>query len=684
MLGPRSIPQRLIFSLLLLLLSDTLAYAKESSPWLELHSTHYTVITDAGEKRGQEVALRFEQMRAVFANLLGRDRLNQPVPITILALKNDKSYYQAAPLQDGQPINAPGFFVPGEDQDYFVLNLFEPDAWRAVAHDFAHMYLDDNYPPAQAWFDEGLAEYFSSIRIDDKTVQMGSDPELSPSVRQDLLQNQQVNHAPKSLTELLGAQVWMSIPDLFTMKHDTSGFKEGTHHTLFYAESWMVIHYLIHEKKLPETGTYLGLVMGQQLPIDEAMQKAYGMSPDQFEQAVKNYFHSLGALQDALADARAKTVDPSNPTNNAQINSFPVPIGAGDSAIISNNLSEDDAQAIYADVQVRLPDRREVGRRELQRLATTPVAPPPAPKFPRIGHSDEQQTITNAVGNEIAHRSLAWDDIAHAQFDEALTELGDSATLKQNDMWIRYYLSVLKYHVAVAKHSDIQGLANMMQDLRAVLDWYPEFADAYDLLAIARNAGGIPREAMLSERAALQLSPRNQVYQYHMAEIYISAKNWDAATALLQKLQSSNNPEVAAKSKERLSELASQKKYGIAAVLGNSPKLEPQKSPFDVLDQDAAKRAAAENGSQEETIADERATRFLRGQLVSVDCSHPPAAILKVTGNGLTLKLRSADYKSMVVIGADEFSCDWRDRRVDVNYKSSGGDEGDLVSLEVH
>src|SRR5277367_5368355 len=67
-------------------------------PWLELHSAHFTVITDAGEKKGREVALRFEQMRAVFGTLLGKERLVQALPLTILALRNDKPYYQLAPL----------------------------------------------------------------------------------------------------------------------------------------------------------------------------------------------------------------------------------------------------------------------------------------------------------------------------------------------------------------------------------------------------------------------------------------------------------------------------------------------------------------------------------------------------------------------------------------------------------
>src|SRR6266536_3054470 len=108
-------------------------------PWLEVHSTHFTVVTDAGERKGREVALRFEQMRAVFANLLSKDRLIQSRPLTIFAFKDDKLYYQLAPLHGGQPITVPGLYLPGDDQDFIALNVSEDDSWRAVAHDFAIM-----------------------------------------------------------------------------------------------------------------------------------------------------------------------------------------------------------------------------------------------------------------------------------------------------------------------------------------------------------------------------------------------------------------------------------------------------------------------------------------------------------------------------------------------------------------
>ena len=47
------------------------------------------------------------------------------------------------------------------------------------------------------------------------------------------------------------------------------------------------------------------------------------------------------------------------------------------------------------------------------------------------------------------------------------------------------------------------------------------------------------------------------------------------------------------------------------------------------------------------------------------------------------MKLRAADYKSLLLIGADGFSCEWRDRSVTANYKPGGTSDGDLISLEL-
>ena len=658
-------------------------HAAEPSPWLEVHSVHYTVITDAGEKKGREVALRFEQMRAVFATLLGKDRLNQSVPLTIFAFNNDKSYYQAAPLYHGQPITAPGFFLPGDDQDFIALNLSVDESWRDVAHEFATMLLSYNYPPAQGWFDEGLAEYFSSIRLDNKQVELGADPELRYST-----EGASANAHPKLLSDLLDAQVWLALPDLFTMKHDASGSNEGSHHTLYYAESWIVIHYLLHEQKLPETGTYFGLVLNQHLPVEEAIQQAFGMTADQLEKAVKDYFHSQSAQITAVDAPRQPGATP----QAGQAYRFPVPVGPEDSTITSKPLIEADARAMYAELQTRVPERREAGLKTLHDLAEAPTAADKKAEAKQEAKSakedadaDSGQLPTNAIGNALAHRILAWDHIQHDEFSDAANEIRDASALNPRDMWLRYYVSVLRYRSAEAGHTDIQGLANMMLDLRSVLEWYPEFASAYDLLAVARNAGGGPAAALQAERAAIGLSPRNELYEFHLAQIYVASKKWDAANALLDRLKSGSNPQIAARARDLIEQAGTERKYGIPVKAGaiTQPQLSPQKSPFDVLDEDEAKREAAEHADQPDSPEDKRPMKFLKGRLVAVDCSQAPAATLTVTAQTATLKLRTANYKSMVLIGADDFSCDWHDRQVTVNYKPVGAKNGDLVSLEV-
>ncbi len=676
----RLIPAFLQFAMLLTLFHTARLPAAEPTPWLEIHSAHFTVVTDAGEKKGKEVALRLEQMRAVFATLLMKERLNEPQPLTILALKNDKNYYQTAPLRQGQPIVVPGLFVPGDDQNFIVLNLFEPESWRAVAHDFAHLLLNYNYPPVAGWFDEGFAEYFSSIRVDDKHVEIGSDPELSSAFSQDLLGNQlEARSPPKSLTELLSGQVWLALPDLLTMKHDTSSYNEGTHHTLFYAQSWIMVHYLLHEKKLPETGTYFDLVENQRVPVEDAIQKAYGISAAQLDQAVKNYFRSLTPL--FVAQDAAKQPNPIN--NPAQVDQFPAPVAPNDSAIISKPMREADANALAAEIKSRIPERREDGLHELQTLATAPTFKA-SDKNTKDKDDNNSAPLIAAQGNEIAHRALAWDHIQHSEFDAATEELSDAAALDPRDLWIRYYLSVLKYRIAQAKHSDIQGLPNMMQDLRAVLDWYPEFASAYDLLAMARMAGGGQIAAMQAEHAAIQLSPRNQDYVYHLAEIYEAGKKWEAAKALFDRLKTSSNPKIAAVARAELERLTTEQKYGISpASAAAAQTLKAQPSPFDVLEQDAAKRAAEAQAAHTGGSADTRPAKFVQGRLLSVDCSQSPAAILTVSAGKDVLKLHTGDYKSLPLIGAEAFSCSWNDRSVSVNYRPSGMSGGDLLSLEL-
>jgi tetratricopeptide (TPR) repeat protein len=651
----------LLISALCLLLTPRSAWAAsdEKPKWQEYRSAHFVVITDAGDKKGREIVVRFEQMRAVFAQLLARKRIGMPLPLTIYALRNDKQFFQMAPVHSGQPISVPGFFVFGQDRAYIVLNAFEEEPWRAVAHDFAHYLMNYNYPPVQPWFDEGFAEYFSSIRPDDKHYELGSDPELTLGYEEDVLGDQtQVRNRPRSLTELLNQPVWMTVPDLFTARHEITLGAEGTHRTLFYAQSWITVSYLMNKSKLSELGTYFDLVENQKSPVDQALQQAFGLSAAQFGQAIKDYYHSLGQLQGDLEAAQ----QPGALNRRAEIYQFPALLGPDEVDISAKPVSEIDARARLAEVMVRLPERRQQGLNELQAV---------------LAMKDKNG---QPIDNEIAHRALAWVAIERKDFQEAAEQLAAAAALNPSDNWLRYYLSLAKYRQAQANHQEIQGLANMMTDLKVTLDWYPEFAEAYNMLAMARLEGGGTNSALDAIRAAIALSPRNQQYIFNLAQVYVAQKKWDSAQAIFERLTSSLNPLIAAAARAQLQDLATEKKYGISP---NSPKRVFQSSPFDELTQEAQRRSQTQTQVQQDIALDKRPTQYLRGRLLSVDCSQAPAAVLRVETGSKTLQLRTADYKSLLVIGADSFSCEWRDQKVSVNYKARGASDGDLVSLEL-
>ena len=656
-----------VAALLAILAAPNLAFAKakDEPKWIEVHTAHFSVITDAGEKRGREVALRMEQMRAIFGRLLLKKKLTMPVPVTVISLKSDKQYGTVAPAKQSM---AGGFYVPGPDRVYIVLNLFETDPWRAVAHPLAHYFLNYNYPPAQGWFDEGLAEYFGSIQID-KQVGMGGDPELAPEWHEDIFDEVRRDpNVPQSLTQLVSSPVWLSMVDLFTMKHDGSGTREGTHNTLYYAQSWIVVHYLLNKNKLPEAGTYFDLVLNQKVPVEKAMVQAFDMSPAQMEDAVKTYFKSLSGLGIALDQSKKPIVDP---VNIQQPDHFAVPFDVDDIGMAVSAVTDEEARAVIDDVMARVPEHRDQGLRDLQQLTADPK------------------------DNEPAHRALARDDLRQKRFEAAADELEKATELNPRDPWIWYYRAALKYQKAQATRTEMQGLANMMQDLRAVADWYPELADAYNMLGMARVEGGGINSALEAQRQAIALAPRNVEYQFNLGQIYLAGKKWDLAREVFTRLKAGPDRVAAAAAKQQLDDLETLQKYGLRPQRAgeSAPTAGAANTPGAGMGTPAVARGAAQDEDEEADALPKPArvkpgttgpVQFLKGKIVSSDCSKPPEATVTILSGMTTYKLHATDYKSLLVIGEDQFSCDWKNRLVSVNYRAVGKNEGELVSIETH
>ena len=624
------------YLLAILLFCGSSAWARDSGPqWIRISSAHFTLLTDAGEKSGTEAILRLEQMRAAFGQLLMRTRLTMPEPLDVIAFRTPAEFSPAAPIVGGQAISTSGFFLPGEDRNYIVLELSDSESWQAVSRQWALLWLNYNYPPTPAWFDEGFAEYFSSLRLDNQQEQIGSDP--------------------ASLVDLLNTQPWLPLAQLFNLRRDRMK-QEGMQPAVFQAESWMVVHYLLDQDQLPATGSYFGLAENDKLPVEQAIQQAYGLSAVQLEQAMKSYFRSVAPRLDARGGTSLPGTTSASPD---PVHRSGAPVGPDDigSSLLEVPLAE--AQALVAEMMVRIPERRAAAIKDLESLAEQPK-----------------------TENSIEHRALAWVHLESHEYDQAAEELENSIDLNHNDVWARYYMALVKFDQPHSGPDARPGLANIMQNLRAVLDWNPDFAEAYNRLAMAQLEGGGVHAAFDSMSYATRLNPRNQTYRLNLAHIYLAGKQWNEASALLGQLKDSRDAQIAATARQDLEDLPTLKKYGLRPErqTAATPPPKPASSPAE--DEESAseeERAPA----PAEAAPDRRKVQFLRGKLISVDCSHAPVAVLRVAAGARTVKLRTDNYKTLLLVGDDQFSCDWQGISVLVNYKAGGKTDGDLVSLEL-
>jgi tetratricopeptide (TPR) repeat protein len=630
--------------------------------WLRVSSDHFVVITDANEKAGHDVAAHFEQMRSIFGQLLSRGKLRMSEPMEIIAIHGDKDYANLAPPVNGKAIDPAGFWLSGEDRIFVVLNLSQPDPWRAVEHQFAHYMLNYNYPPTPPWFDEGFAEYFASLNLTAKSAEFGSDPELQPSSQTDPLGRQTEAKDLKSFTEILQNPVWLAWPDLLTMKNRAANGVEGTHHTLFYAQSWILVHYLLNKDKMSELGKYFGLVEIQRMPVDQAIQQAFGTSVAQLDQEVKAYFHSLAPLFTALDESHR----PNAPQVPQAVIQTALPFSVDDIGTSSKSLPIPEAQALVDEMELRVPERRQPAFDRLQKLTGDPK--------------------TESV---VAHRALAWAYVQKGDTAHAFEELNAAVQMNANDPWTRFGMALASYHSG-ENGARVQGLANMMESLHIVIDEYPDFAEAYNMLGWARLAGGGGNAAVESMKQAVQLSPRDEDYQLRLARAYLAAKKFEDATATLQRLKLSQDPRIAQAASKDLEDLPFLKKYGVApeeaaaSAKSNSITANNEKSAKDDdEDSDSDQAASSSSPVNVKTEIDKRPVTFLKATLLSVDCSKPPSAVLSVSRRGKILKFRTADYKSLAVIGPTDFSCAWKSIPVNLNYRAGGKMDGDLVSIEI-
>ena len=385
------------------------------------------------------------------------------------------------PCGTGKAVQLAGLFQGGEDRSFIMLDMSTENPWSVVFHEYAHQLMNGVLSArVDPWFEEGFAEYFSSIEVDSKEARVGKIPEDEYLV--------------------LEQNGMMKVADLFRVQQNSSTYNEsGSHRTVFYAESGIVVHYLYDNNLILKLSQYFDLKMSRNVPVENAIQQGLGMSAADFDKALHNYVSS----------------------GHFQYYRIPTPANIVSGEYVTRPLSPADSGAVLADIHLHSRDYREKAISEFQEILNTD--PNNASACRGLGYAYlQKQDLTRA-----------------AEFFKRAAQ-GDS-----KDPRVHYYSALLMSREgAFTNHSD---LPEMIRQLDTAIALDPEFADPYSLLAFAQMYAGDPAKGLVSMQKAVSLSPRNENYQFDLAQMYLNNQQTGPAIAILQTLTRSSSPEVAAR-----------------------------------------------------------------------------------------------------------------------------------------
>ena len=69
------------------------------------------------------------------------------------------------PVDNGAVVPVGGFFQPGQDVNYTLMLDAAGQGFPVIFHEFSHLLLRSVFADAPLWFNEGLAEYYSTFEV---------------------------------------------------------------------------------------------------------------------------------------------------------------------------------------------------------------------------------------------------------------------------------------------------------------------------------------------------------------------------------------------------------------------------------------------------------------------------------------------------------------------------------------
>ncbi|HEV3470400.1 MAG TPA: tetratricopeptide repeat protein [Pyrinomonadaceae bacterium] len=647
-------------ALLCLLAAAPAAPAKDQ--WTSVRSKNFFLVGNASEKEIRRVAERLEQFRDVFTRLFSGANFKSPVPTTVVVFKGDGAYKPFKPLVDGRPSDVAGYFQPGDDVNYITLTppRGTEDPFQTIYHEFVHLLVDNTLGRSSvpAWFNEGLAEYYSTFDIvEGRKVWLGKlDTNHLYLLRRSKLQPLQV---------------------LFALDNESLHRNKRDAKQLFYAQSWALVHYLIlgnGGKRLPQVNQFIS-AMSQNRPLEAAFREAFQTDFAGMEKELRRYVDGSEFKAQVATFERKLEFD-------AEMQSAP--------------LSDAEAEAHLGDLLLHTNRPEEAVKRleEAVRLD------------PRLG---------------MAHASLGMAYMRLNRFDNAKRHLREAVAASAQNYLAHYYYAFTLSREGTDEAGFARGFApeterEIRAALRRAIELNPGFPESYHLLAFVNLVTDreLAESVELLKRARA-LAPGNANYALILAQIYLRQENYAAARATVEPLtRDTADPqwrgparsilsaieavrEQAERHKAAREEAAREEASGTPPATDEAPRLRRRAAPPVTEAPAAPAKSDDEMAAEALTEAVNAALRKplegetrARGVLKAIECS-PKGLVFVVKAGERTLRLTSQGFEDLHVMAftreaGSELTCGPRatESAVVVTYRPDARpkSDGSLAALE--
>jgi tetratricopeptide (TPR) repeat protein len=437
--------------------------------WAEVRTTNFIVVSNAGEKQARKTAIRFEQIREVFRRSMAVASAHPSPVITILAVKDEDSMRALLPEYWAKGHSHPaGIFVENLNQ-YFALVQLDAagsNPYNTIYHEYYHSLTLPYFPNLPLWVAEGLAEFWGNTDVSDSGTKMGeADPDLIEELKQSSL---------------------IPLDVLFKVDQSSPYYNEDHKTSIFYAESWALIHYLMIGDKAAHR------------PMLQAYLEALSHGASQDEAAAKA-FGDLKKLQSALSGyVRNQSF--------YYLKSPPPPeIPASDLQV--RELSDAEADA-YRGGFCAVAGKTQTAK---------PLLEDAVKLDPKLA---------------LGYQYLGFAEYQDGQKSEALADFTRAIELDPKNALTRY----LRAYLASTQAGAIGNDAQLEQDLRAAIAASPNFAPPYGVLGVYLAVQGekLP-EALAFANEAVALEPGNSTYRLDLAQVYARMNRYrDARNAANQ------------------------------------------------------------------------------------------------------------------------------------------------------